>query len=64
MNDLNPQVKYTFKSAKGGKEVNVISRMGEDSARSAVMWHLWGPPHGWCQNHGIGLHLMRVEDMA
>lgn len=58
MNDL---LKYTFKSAKG-IDVTVTSRMGEDSARSAAMLHLWGPPSGWCRNVGSGLHLIKVED--
>lgn len=57
---MNPVVKYTFKSAKG-IDVTISSRMGEDAARSAAMLHLWGPPYGWCQNRGEGLHLIKTE---
>lgn len=64
MSELNPQTKYTFKSAKGGLEVTIISRLGEGSARSAAMYHLWGPPTGWCSNIGTGLHLTSVEDVT
>lgn len=57
---MNPQVTYTFKSAKG-IDVTITSRMGEDSARSAAMLRLWGPPNNWCFNKGKGLHLVKAE---
>lgn len=60
---MNTQAKYTFKSAKG-IDVTITSRMGEDSARSAAMLHLWGPPSGWCQNKGDGLHLIWREEVS
>lgn len=64
MIDLNPQTKYTFKSAKAGQEVTITSRMGEDSARNAAMFHLWGPPKARFPNIGTGLHLVRVEEIV
>lgn len=64
MTDLNPQTRYTFKSAKGGQEVIITSRLGEDSARNAAMFHIWGPPKAYFPNVGTGLHLTRVEDLG
>ena len=60
---MQPQVKYTFKSAKG-LEVTITSRLGEDSARSAAMLHFWGLPYGWCQNKGTGLHLTETKELT
>lgn len=63
MIEFNPQTKYTFKSARGGQEVTITSRLGEDSARNAAMQHLWGPPKAYFPNVGTGLHLTNVEDV-
>jgi|SoimicMinimDraft_1059729.scaffolds.fasta_scaffold19837_2 hypothetical protein len=54
---MRPKIRYEFRSHKGDK-VLVVSRMGEEAARSAAMKHLWGPPSGWCLNRGTGLFLV------
>ena len=59
---MNPSTQYTFRSAKG-QIVNITSRLGEDSARSAAMLHFWGPAHGWCQNIGTGLTLLEAKEV-
>jgi len=60
---MEPNFKYTFRSAKG-HNVTITTRMGEDSARTAAMEHFWGPPSGWCHNVGTGLDLKSTERVA
>ena len=61
---MNPKVKYTFKSHKGGAQVTITSRMGEDSARSAAMEYFWGAPNNvWIFNGGLGLDLVERKEV-
>lgn len=61
MSDLNPLLRYTFKSRKQ-QTVSIKSRMGEDTARSAAMHHFWGPPDSKVPTrNGLGLLLMSTE---
>lgn len=61
VSDLNPQMRYEFRSAKG-VVVTITSRLGESAARTAAMEYLWGPAHGWCRNIGMGLHLLDTSE--
>ena len=61
---MNPEKQYTFKSHKGGAEVTITTRMGEDAARSRAMDYFWGPPNNdWCFNRGTGLDLVSVKEL-
>lgn len=61
MSDLNPQVRYTFKSRKE-QTVTIKSRMGESAARAFAMEQLWGPPDAKIPTrNGLGLLLVSAE---
>lgn len=65
MSELNPIIRYTFRSRKNAT-VTIKSRMGEDTARSAAMVHFWGPlpdPVVPTRN-GEGLLLVSTEEVA
>ena len=61
MFNLNPTIRYTFKSRRGAV-VTIRSRLGEAPARSAAMVHFWGPPDAKIPTrNGEGLLLLSVE---
>ena len=64
MADLNPLIRYEFKS-RMDKTVSVRGRLGEKAARAFAMQHFYGPPDAVIPTrNGDGLLLLHSEEVS